>query len=146
MFYHYSSNDNFQLEGRTYVQDLQFKPTDIWLSKDNEWENWRNRERFSLSSLTYKYQFTINMNNILIINTFDDLKDLIKEYALESIGLDWELISENYDGILFDNYYDIKEQLFKNIHLNFIKFSFYLLIDVSSACIWNLDCLEQNYE
>lgn len=140
MYYHYTDKKNFELLNKTYKQEIFFKPFGLWLSKNDEWKRWCKNEDFMCNRIKYKYEFSIDFTNILIIATFDDLKQFYNEYNVDR-NINWHKVVEKYDGILFDNYKKIKYELYTSQE-PLSQYLFYCAVDVSSVCVWNISCLK----
>ncbi len=106
------------------------KPGGLWLSKDTEWANFTNINNNS----TYLYKVTIDDSNMLILDSIDKVEKFTKEYKIPNgIKIDWEKVAREYDGVIFDNYHNIKKILLKRLNSQYMWF---LSVDINSACTW----------
>jgi hypothetical protein len=179
-FLHYSRNNIRYFDNRIYYHEHPdssgtWKPLGLWLSKDNAWGEWCEREDFRTGDKCYEVKFP--MNNILVIDTIEKLSDLtilLKQFVEQSyqgrktseyMHYFWKSLASKYDGIYFDNYENIKAELWpycvKNLESlrsrssgqNSIDNSvdnnepfpifissypeWYGMLDCSCVCIWN---------
>lgn len=143
MFLHWTNKPIDKLEPRNYIQQ-HFKPSGFWFSKDKEWLEWCLEESMFIGENSYCYQLDIDMKNFIQIDTFDKLiqfQELYEQkHGINKNYIDWNKIKEKYDGIFFDNYKQIKLECNKLRLLN--KLIWFYGIDVSSGCIFNVDCIK----
>lgn len=140
---------HFSIEGwklnRNYVYlQRHFKPRGLWLSDESDfgWKEWCESEEFGLERLASATQFSFTDDaNILHLKNLDDVMAFAKEWDDGKYpdhpymsGIDWEGLSFVYDGILITPY-------LKSWDLRLP--TWYLGWDVSSACVWNLNAIEQ---
>jgi len=142
MYVHYATNKIENLEPREYQQRIFWKPSGLWLSKDDAWMNWCQDNGFATfdTDTHYKHQIEISKNAKLYkINSLESLVECVQEY-----NRDWlDMIDDEYDGIIFDNYQQVKRELCDNqklFHEN--KYIWFLGIDIDSACVWNTSILK----
>lgn len=136
---HITDSETIIKSDRRYPQDAFFKPHGLWYSFNDEWlqrcmQGMRDRIR------KYKYTLDIDLSNILIISTIEELTEFNNKYSDEKLMylFDWNKIAQLYDGIEFRNYNQL-------CHINkdvFLKTMWIRSLDVSSGCIWNLKCLK----
>lgn len=137
-FYHWARSPipNGKPDFRVYKQNQYLmKPVGFWFSKNYEWIEWCESEGCICSresALTYKLD--INFTNVLVIDTIEKLFWLKSKYGIVK-NIDWDKVSNDYDGIYFDNYYEIKSHLRTNRLFN--EYLWYFGIDVNSGCIFN---------
>ncbi len=143
-FFHLSKNlitevYNVPEDKNSFSYD-QIKPNGLWFGKNDEWDNFIKYTDSELFKYSYKYELEINFNNFLIINNIDKLDDLIKKYWKSSqYSINWKRISEEYDGIYFDNYWNIYECVKWNCNRQIIWFT---SLDASSGCIFKASCVK----
>ena len=138
MYYHYSNKELIFDELLVREQEEHYKPKGVWLSYENEWLDWCEREGFSTCNLSTCniYRTKLKYDNLYVIKTLDDLITLNKKYPAE-YSIDWKKLSSDYEGIVFENYYSIKKELLPNFNFCQNNLTWFLGIDVNSACIWN---------
>lgn len=140
-FYHYSNVDEMIIEKRKYIHRL--KPHGIWMTKYNEWYNFC--DAVGIGCGKHKYEFTIDMTKILIIDTMEKLMDFsLKYYLPEIMNIDWYKVFEDYNGIYITNYKKIKNDLsYHSFSIDdfYSKFLWYMACDVSSCCITDISCV-----
>lgn len=115
-----------------YKENNLSKPNGLWLSVNNAWRKWCKNEDFKVDFYSVKYQFEVDISNFLILDTREKIIEFDKKYKIDENSLNWQLVKENFDGILFSpyfNYFNDEETWYNNI-------------DVASACVWNLSVIE----
>ncbi len=119
----------------------EYKPIGLWFSKNDEWSIFN--EDTGLFAYNHKYNLNLDFSNILVIDTFEKLKNFHNKYSYlrwEGTNIEfikWAELYDIYDGIYFDNYYEIKNSLmFDN------KYIWFYTIDVNSGCIFNAKCVK----
>ena len=123
---------------------FNLKPAGLWLSKENEWLDFCLEEGFHYSKqdIIYKYNVQFNQNRMCIINTIQKVKELNEKYNFtffnKKFYINWDEMSKDYDGIIFDNYKEIRQIIIKDSIDNNLWF---LGIDVNCAVIWNIECI-----
>jgi hypothetical protein len=124
-----------------YEQEVWFKPRGLWLSDGDEWKQWCESEDFHLDEITHRHEIVLADGwDILTLGTEQELRDFTKEYGKELLPglsmqyIDWARVVDDYDGVIFSPYH---------WHLRFdMDIFWYNTIDVSSACIWNVEAIE----
>lgn len=161
-WYHYSEKQIKELNDEE-SQSWDMKPKGLWLSYNNDWEDWINREEMDwMKDYKYKYKVTLRKNtNICVIDSIEILEKFIELYEIgpikvENSGdegfdltfkssdiylIDWEKVSEDYDGIKFINYpkilgYIWREKIMKSKINERFRWNWYLSVDINSMCIW----------
>ena len=90
------------------------------------------------------YQLDINMENFIVIDEIDKLIKFQYEYGIKEgyfkNYINWAKVKEKYDGIFFDNYQKIKLEC--NKHNKLHELIWFYAIDVSSGCIFNVECIK----
>ena len=123
-----------------YDQDIWIKPNGLWLSNENNENNWSKFikcEEYDLDEYEYGAEFKIKENAKIYIITNDysyhkfHEKYKGKEKSMANC-IDWVEVAKDYDGIY------IEPHKIKQFTGNWIKYW-----DVDSACIWNLDIIEK---
>lgn len=106
------------------------KPGGLWLSKGKDWEEYAE----------YKYAYKVSFNdaNMLILDTFDKIKDFTDTYKIVTNNeyyapINWRKVAREKDGVIFDNYKEIKRELLKSFHP---MYSWFMAVDINSACTW----------
>ena len=96
---------------------LNLKPSGLWLSFDNQWEQWCREEGVEMTNLDNCniYKVDIDETKMCVIESLDDLNEFCNKY-LESNPLcpllkfiSWKLVVNDYDGIIFRNYRKVKK-------------------------------------
>lgn len=113
------------------------KPRGLWLSEGLDWKEWCEEEQFSTCNLETCYIYSANLkkDTLCIIDSFESLNAFQEKYQKEDSHIDWQTVACDYDGICFENYYDVKKDYLYTSKS--IKGIWILGIDVNSACIWN---------
>ena len=90
----------------------------------------------------YKYNVKFNQNKMYIIDTIQKVKELNEKYNFifvnRKFNINWDEMSKDYDGIIFENYKEIREIIMKDSIDNYLWF---LGIDVNCVVIWNTNCI-----
>lgn len=133
---------------KQYKQTARYefrKPNGLWYQFGREWQmnvydTW-NRE------FVYKHELIIDRSDICCIADMDQLKKFINEFKV-NIGnvffsVDWKKIVQEYKGVEFTNYHQIKHDSFEIINdiddLGLLNW--YWTIEVNSGCIWDLSAI-----
>ena len=152
MYYHYTDKELTyeKLEDRTErlksYEDL-FKPIGLWISLGSEWKEFCDEEGFSTCNMNKlkTYEVEIKMDKIRVIDTYEKLEEFEEEYKIymddiKRYLIDWVKVGQKYNGILFNNYYEIKSKIMRSDKFN--KYLWYYAIDVNSGCIWNPESIK----
>ncbi len=142
-YFHYST-EPFTLKFKKYIQNEDSaKPEGLWFSKNTEWIDWCESEELFLSKdSAIVNELSIDFTNILVIDSIEKLKWLSSKFCLDNIifhgiNIDWCKVASQYDGVYFDNYYSIQEQLrAENL---FHEYLWYFTVDINSGCIFTTD-------
>jgi hypothetical protein len=128
---HYTSNKINSVK-TDFVQAHPIKPCGLWCSYGNEWFNWCKDNGFYTfdSDNYYLYEITLNSNiKLLTVSSFDEYTKILG-YGK---NLDWDKVKNDYDGVAFLNYQEIKKDMVKNNVFDTLIYS----LDISCCCIWN---------
>ena len=110
-----------------------FKPTGLWLSWNDNWI------LFIARKYKYEYNFKIDQSKLIIIKTYNDVKEFTEKYSISSgrwTIIDWNKVKKDYSGIF------IKNANIKRIkHSMKDEYVWYKMIDICSVCIWNKDAI-----
>lgn len=143
------SKNNYVFDNtKTYNQTTGAKPNGFWFSNDDcedNWEQFCTKEQFCLESLTFKKLFKFSdSSNVLIISNLKEFDAFCDSYVIKndntygffsSNNIDWNAVSEKYDGIYIPNYYWERR--------NSDHSCWYYGWDCASGCIWNLSAIEE---
>ena len=139
---HVTNNKIIRLN-KKYNQDKRtFKPKGLWYSIDNEWTEWciDNMPHWVKK---HTFELDLDMSNILIISSAKEALNFMQTYQSKIhivLGINWEAVAEEYDGIEIQNYYSIRYNKTLMFSMNSLWISSW---DVNSGCIWNLDILKE---
>lgn len=111
----------------------QLKPVGLWYSIEDSWFNWCSFEKHNDGIKKYIYEIELNpKSNILFLKNeteiFKFVDKYIKYYLNTLYFIDWEQVSQDYDGIEINPYF--RSAGVKN------KMLWYYVWDVPSGCIW----------
>ncbi len=131
------SKNPFELEQRTFKQNIGMKPFGFWYGFGSEWIDWTRSEVPDWVG-KYIYSVDIGNSNVLQINTHMELMQFNREYQsnisgtghrrLEGEVIDWKKVADKYDGIEINPYqFEARYQ-----------YLWYYGWDIASGCIWNL--------
>ena len=140
---HHSRNGELTLESIRTVKQVEYelKPSGIWFSPQlengkSEWETWVNESGCGFDGNPHQIVLRSD-SNLLSIETVEDLKRLDREYSENVYSLmkviNWQKISQDYDGLLVSNYHQIKYQ----IGTELTKHLWFYALDVNGGCVWN---------
>lgn len=132
-----------------YEQGIHMKPRGLWFAKlRKNHKNYFNTEWREISNemgrkYNYSYQVIINKpESLIIINDADDLNKFIKKYSVLSetyIMINWKRISNDYAGILINNYQKILKYINDKCGKNkkcYWKYLWFTIFDFDGGCIW----------
>lgn len=146
-FVHYSANPDLSLDRLYSVEQfpvehkghLHSKPQGLWLSDDDEEDNWKvwcEAEIFNLDKLTNAYAVSLDLSNVLHI---DNNLDLLKVHNKYRSGyrlfnfIDWQRMAKDYQGIIISPYqWDVRYSE---------EVEWYYGWDVACACIWDMSAI-----
>ena len=142
---HLTREKEFKLENRIYkCSNSSDKPRGLWYEIDDSWEEWckyNMPEWLGPNSRgAYKVNIEIDKSNVLVIKTLEEFDNFhnryraLNTYYNRSVNINWERVSEKYDGIEITNY------LYNRRLENWC--SWYYGWDVASGCIWNTDIIK----
>lgn len=125
---------------KKYEQHRSHKPSGFWITLDHQydWKNFCEAEDFRLQTLKVKNIFNLVPDHkVLIINTLEEFDNFSNEYISDdsTYYIDWEEISQKYDGIIITDYF-----WERRLHQSS---EWYYGWDCVSGCIWNLNVIEK---
>jgi hypothetical protein len=128
---HYTSN-KIEVIKNIFNQFDYIKPSGLWGSYNDEWLKWCHNNGIATFDTDNYYLYEIKLKqhaNILIIDSFDTYLTLLGYGKM----LDWNKVKNDYDGVAFLNYPQIKKDMFnKNLMDTMI-----CALDINCCCIWN---------
>ena len=142
---HLTRQKDFKLQNRVYnCSHSSDKPRGLWYQINDSWEEWckYNMPQWlgTSSRGSYKINIEIDKTNVLVINTLEEFDNFHNKYRAlntyynKSVNINWERVSEEYDGIeITDYFYDRRLE-------NWC--SWYYGWDVASGCIWNTNIIK----
>jgi len=141
-FYHWSHKPIEKIENRSYLQtSYSLKSKGFWFSKNTEWIDWCENYGCCYSKdSSHMYKLKIDFSNVLIIDTLEKLISFESKYCdYYSVckNINWNRVASDYSGIYFDNYHEIKSNLFAQRKID-LTLSWYYGLDVNSGCVF--DC------
>ncbi len=135
-FLHYSPKPISKLRDLSpkEVGKLIMKPNGLWLSEEDSWKEWCNESCMFNLSKAIKYEATIDLSKLYVVDSIESLNALQQEYFdADNFGINWAEVSKKYAGIQFKNYYAVKSEYMKKITPESIWF---MGVDIDSVCIW----------
>lgn len=136
-YLHYTRNPITYLKDEIPQHKYAMKPIGLWLSQGEEWREWCEKEEFSTCNLDTCaiYSANIKKDTLAVIDSLYALNEFHKKYEKGDSYIDWIAVAHDYDGICFENYYDVKRDY---LYTSKSIYGIWILgIDVNSACIWN---------
>lgn len=135
---HYTSTELKTIRTEIKQKNAIFKPNGLWCSLDDEWINWCNDAGFFTFDTNNYYLYEIAFNpdaKILTIDSFEKYMNLDRYKIIKAgmVHIDWEKVKNDYDGVEFLNYQQIKSDMLNSKTIDILILS----LDVSSCCIWN---------
>jgi hypothetical protein len=115
------------LERRVYGQTCGMKPHGLWYGIGYAWHEWVESEMPHWMG-SHNYEVNLGKSAILIIDSCAGLDGFSRKYGRGEFHVDWELVSEKYDGIEIDPYQWSR----RHEHM------WYYGWDIASGCLWNL--------
>jgi hypothetical protein len=135
-FFHYSAKPIHKLRDLSpeEVGKLIMKPNGLWLSEEDSWKEWCNESCMFNLSKAYKYEATVDISKLYIVDSIESLNTLQKEYYdADEYAIKWAEVAKKYAGIQFTNYIDVKNKYMKQFSPESIWF---MGVDIDSVCIW----------
>ena len=138
---HYTSIELKTIRTEITQNNAIVKPNGLWCSYNDEWLEWCSDSEFYTFNPDnyYLYEITIKPDaKILTIDSFDKYNKLEKYKNIKGNDnyetvLDWKKIKNDFDGIEFLNYHQIKMDMFQSKIFDLTIST----LDVSCCCIWN---------
>jgi hypothetical protein len=140
VFTHLAREKITHFDKRIYKQTT-FKPVGLWFAKDYEWIEQLYPDGNDEPICNF-YKLEIDMRNILIIDTYEKLINFYKKYRIFEYGfyhINWTQVSNDYQGVYFDNYYEIKNICYFNEM--YIELIWFFAIDINSGCLFDISCI-----
>lgn len=128
-----NNNNNGNNNGFSEMK-MGMKPGGLWLSKGDEWA-----KASAFYGANYVYKATIDDTNMLKLDTIDKIKKFTETYRITIKNnpyfapINWKKVAREYDGVIFDNYNEIKKDILKGFNPQYMWFS---TLDINSACTW----------
>ncbi len=138
---HYSKQPLVGLNSVRQLHGLHFKPHGLWITPENEkdnWPDWCRNEDYGLNEFRYKTTIHIKEpEKILTLDTVDDILGLFERYSTTHLSPtvqfpNWERIALEWKGILIPRYH-------WQCRLDVM---WYYPWDCSSGCIWDMTAVE----
>jgi hypothetical protein len=124
------------LEARTHEQDVDLKPSGLWVSVGTEWLDWCRSEDFRTDQPIFDHAVMVaSAANILTLASPDDIDTFTDRYGKQispkwdSRYIDWAQVASEYDGIIISPYQWSRRSSRHTF--------WYYGWDVASGCIWN---------
>jgi hypothetical protein len=142
---HLIREKDFKLQNRVYkCSHSSYKPNGLWYQINDSWEEWCKYEMPQWlgagSRASHKINLEIDKTNVLVIQTLEEFDSFHNKYCSlhpflnRSTYINWERVSEDYDGIEITNY------LYERRHDS--NSEWYYTWDIASGCIWNTDIIK----
>jgi hypothetical protein len=159
------SAEPFQLDRtRKYAQEIDAKPSGLWLSAGDDWARWKTEEEHEVESLRHKARVTlVDEVNVLWVRGEAELRRFTREWTaydptdedgglLVATGLPrttsngglewihnyriaWPSVADEYDGIVIAPYV-------WECRLGPAT-AWYYGWDCASGCVWNLEVIDE---
>jgi len=108
-YYHCTNDSNKRIETLKNVNPNHLnpnkdfgKPNALWLSYDDSWIN----EIYQGNPTCYYYEYKFDKSNMFVIDSIKTLFNFQNKFATINFNnlkyIDWEEVSKNYTGIIFD--------------------------------------------
>ena len=142
---HLTIEKDFVINKTKYTQENSSdKPDGLWYQINDSWKEWCKYEMPQWlgpnSRGAYKVNIEIDKTNVLVIQTleaFDSFHNkyrALHPYHYKSTYINWERVSEEYDGIEISDYF-YEKRMNNNCE-------WYYTWDVASGCIWNTNIIK----
>jgi hypothetical protein len=110
----------------------------LWLSCGDDWINLLKKGTSTKPMPTYEYTMNVDVSNVIILNTYKDIKNFTEKYMsatkyviLEDAfhdAIDWNKVKKDYSGIYIKN---------PNIKKAKDEYLWYKSFEICSAAIWD---------
>jgi hypothetical protein len=117
-----------KLVAKKYKQNTDLKPRGFWYGIEDEW---KTCVEFEMPHWLGEHEYFVDLgdSNVLFLDTPDKIINFHKEYRQPHGMVDWNRLSQTYDGIEISPYqWGLRLELL-----------WYYGWDVASGCIWNLE-------
>lgn len=144
---HYSHKPILKLDERRYPISARTigKPGGLWLSCDNEWEEWSKEADYNIEGLAYSHPIILlPFAKILRLSSAESIDEFTKQYIAaprnplcfdrDTYEINWAPIKEAYQGIIIAPY-----QWGCRLSPDTM---WYYGWDCASGCIWDLAAIE----
>lgn len=135
---HYTSKELQTIKTNFHQQNYTGKPNGLWCSYNDEWMEWCTEAGFFTFSPNKYYLYEIKLHTnakILTIDSFKKYMSLDKYITIidEETKIDWNKVKDDYDGVAFLNYQQIKTDMYHSKIFDIMI----CILDISCCCIWN---------
>jgi hypothetical protein len=168
-WYHYSSDRNIRLKNVEHTKNIAGKPCGFWLSYNDEWLDWCKDQGFYTFNKDsyYRYEYSLKDAHLYKLSSIYDLYSFQDRYSLGqdfSIRIDWKKVALEYDGLVINNFSQIRDSLMNGGSLehlysalkckdisdmevqikkkrDYFDYLWFTMFDISCACVWNVNKL-----
>lgn len=144
---HYATDPLWQVRSMKQDENNRMagvdKPLGIWLSdcSDYGWARWCINEGFRLDRLRVRTKCTVDMTDVLLLDTYDKMMLFNNQYGMPLIpdrqfamrSIDWGSVADKYKGIVITPYQWVCRLA--------PDFFWYYGWDCASGCIWDVSCI-----
>ena len=124
------------------IQPYAIKPVGLWVSVDNEWDDWCKSEGFRDHKGWHKYEVDLCDADVLLLNTPERVLEFNEQLKSEgsmvegfsTIMAAWQSIADKCDGLIIAPY-------LWQLRLD-RRCSWYYGWDIAGGCIWNASKLK----
>lgn len=135
---------DFSVKYQQVGHETSFKPSGLWYSLDNEWEEWCESNMPEWVK-PYHHILYLDESRLCVIDSLNSLSEfegefLIKENShFEFWVVDWGKVTKKFSGIEIRNYYTMKAS---SSFSEYRKRMWFFGPDVNGGCIWDLSCVK----
>jgi hypothetical protein len=127
-----SETDEFNRASFKTPQKEGAKPKGLWYSLGSGWLDWNMTEYGKHHSFKSAYKLSIDMNDVLRIDTPEKLMEFDKTFAQGST-VNWQEVAKNYKGIDIIPYQSSLR----------MELGWYYGWDIASGCVWDSSCIQK---
>lgn len=117
---------------------ISTKPRGIWLSIDDEWKRWCERNNHKLERLANPHRVVLSASaRMVVVDDEPKFRSFSRQYGVRGsdgrvLKIKWDLLGIGADGIIISPYMSTQR-----------RYPWYDLWNCACACVWNIGVIEE---
>ncbi len=117
------------------------KSNGLWFAKGYEWRDFLYDDgNLKYYDTLYIYRVKFDKKNLFKVKSAKDVIFITEIFKAGKHSVNWKEFAQEYDGILFNDYFKVKSE-FKDKELKELN-KWFFTIDIDSGCIWNVKTVQ----